>query len=179
MKDSMKIKKHYLLLLIFAIIFPIFYNQYGWIWNPWAAERLVWDEPNPELIGQTFSIAVPATYKDQPEFMPKSVRNSGATHVITLDTRQPTENKPYGQYYRIQPTDLFTIKKTYWIRINSWSKGFHTEKKFAIVHDSKNKLYIFNFLDFRYTNHPEYVSIKQSYDNQSPWDFKVTEIINE
>lgn len=175
----MKFKKRYIVLLALVIAFPFYYYQYGWIWNPWAAERLVWDEPNPELIGQTFSIAVPATYKDQPEFMPESVRSLGVKYVITLDTGQPIENKPFGEYYRIQPSDIFTIKKTYWIRINSWAKGFNTEKKFAIVQDDKNRSLIFNFLDFHDTNRTSYVNFKKQQDNKSPWEFKKIETINE
>jgi hypothetical protein len=171
----MKIKKRYILLLAASIVFPFYYHQYGWIWNPWAAPRLVWDEPNPELIGKTFSITVPATYTIDSEAGDGPIGKQGVTRVITLDSGQPS-NKPSGQYYRIQTADEFTIQKTYWLRINSWDKGFYTDKKFAIVSDIKNQSYIFNFLDFYDTNRPEYVHFKKLYDNQSPWEFKKQEI---
>lgn len=175
----MKIKNRYLFVLAIVVAFPFYYHQYGWIWNPWATERLVWDEPNPELIGKTFSITVPATYKSEAESVPTAIKKLGVVHVITLDTRQVIENKPDGLYYRIQSTEIFTIQKTFWLRINAWDKGFYTEKKFAILSDNKNQTYIFNFLDFRYTSQPDYIKFKKIYDNQSPWEFKNSEIAYE
>jgi hypothetical protein len=163
----MKIKKRYLFLLVIFIAFPFYYNQYGWIWNPWAAPRLVWDEPNPELIGKTFSITVPATYKNEAESIPDAIRNQGIALVITLDSGQPIPNKPYGDYYRIQSSDMLTIQKTYWIRINSWSKGFHAENKFAVVSDKNKQQYIFNFLNFHDTTRPEYIKFKKIESNIS------------
>lgn len=172
----MKFKKRYILLLVLVIAFPFYYNQYGWIWNPWADKRLVWDEPNLELIGKTFSITLPATYKYEPESVYAPIRKLGVAHVITLDMGQPIENKPYGQYHRIQPVDVFTIQKTYWIRINAWSKSFHSEKKIAIITDKNGQTYIFNFMNFFATNKPEYTKFEGVESNMSPWDFKNAEI---
>jgi hypothetical protein len=172
----MKFKKRYVLLLALVITFPFFYNQYGWIWNPWAAERLVWDEPNPELIGQTFSITVPATYIIDLEAGDGPVGKQGVTRVITLDIGQPL-NKPSGQYYRIQPDDVFTIQKTYWIRINGWAQSFHSPRKIAIVIDKNGQKYIFSFMSFFGTNRPDFSKIETAELNTSPWDFKNAEIL--
>ncbi len=67
----MKITKSKIALfaIILALIYPfsIYYKQYGWRWNPWEDSRLLWDEPDPNLIGKTFSIIKPAAYETNPE----------------------------------------------------------------------------------------------------------------
>lgn len=172
----MKIKSKYVFSLVAITAFALFYNQYGWVWNPWANHRLVWDEPNPELIGQTFTITAPATFTIDTAASDGPIGTQGVTRFITLDSGQPL-NKPSSQYYRIQPNDVFTVQKTFWIRINAWSKAFHGDRKTAIVIDKTGQKYFFNFLDFHDTNQPENLNIEKKERDISPWNFKKTEIL--
>jgi hypothetical protein len=175
----MKIRNRYLFLIVIIIVFPFFYHQYGWRWNPWASTRLVWDEPNPELIGQSFSITSSAIYRTMIESQPIPVRKMGIANQISLDKNQIISNKPDGVFVRIQPTDVFTIEKTYSTQLTEWKKMSRSERKIAIIKNTDNLKFTFNFPDFEGTNRPDFSKIEDAELNASPWNFKNAEIAYE
>lgn len=179
MRNIMKFKKRYILLLVIVIAFPFYYNQHGWRLNPWAATRLVWDEANPNHIGQTFTITAPAIYRRIPESLPIPVRKIGITNEISLLKNQIIPNKSVGFFMEIKPSMIFTIEKTYWIRLNWWAKGFSWDYKAAIVSDENKHRYIFYFDDFKYSNRTVLNKVKIEEIKQSFWKFNKIEIAYE
>ena len=175
----MKFKKWHLLILVFIAIFSIFYNQYGWRLNPWASARLVWDEANPNFVGQTFIITAPAIYKRIPESLPIPTRKMGVENEISLLKNQISPSKPDIFSINIKPSIVFTIEHTYWIRLNWWDKGFSWDYKAAIVSDENTQKYIFYFDDFKYSNRTEFYKSKANEIKQPFWSFNKIEVAYE
>jgi hypothetical protein len=180
----MKIKVRYILLAAFAALSAYVYWKYDWRWNPWAAPRLVWEEPDPTLIGQTFSITVPAAYRCAYE-LPTPVKEMGVECDIDFDPKPipipsaediakanqesrydsktktfsaPAVSSTSGQY--IQPTlisknEVFTVERTYWIRINYLAQIGPGDKRFLIMKSSNLKLYSMRVSDFISTSKPD------------------------
>ena len=180
----MKIKVRYILLAAFAAFSAYIFWQYDWRWNPWAEPRLVWDQPDPTLIGQTFSITVPAAYRCAYElptpvkemgvecdidFDPKPVPIPSAADIAKADQESRYDSKTKtgsapavistsGQY--IQPTlisknEVFTIERTYWIRINYLAQIGPGDKRFLIMKSSNSNKFLMNIFDLRLTSKPD------------------------
>jgi hypothetical protein len=196
----MKIKKKYIFILVAIVGFSMFYDRYGWVHNPWADNRIAWDDPNPKLVGQTFSITGRATHNTAIDYLPISVKKAGviayiltnpenvtgcsAANTKTIALGNGSFSSSCGKWETITPnlilpTETFTINKTYWIRINWWSKSFHSEYMNAVISDRKNKKYTISFRDFKYTNRSDLVEFEKNSEYQSPWNYKNTEIISD
>jgi hypothetical protein len=173
----MKFNRRHVLLLSATILLIIalqkVYYQYGWIWNPWEGPRIVWDEPNPALIGQTFSITRPASFVAL-ESVTSELKEQKIGYLLMLNRGQPMNNLE-GEYKPVKSDEVFTIKKTYWVRLNAWSQSFRSQSKVAIVGDDNGRTYLFTFLDFAGTNRPELFRIQSAELNASPWDFRYAE----
>lgn len=172
----MKIKKRYPLILTFIAIFAIYYDQHGWVWNPWASTRMVWAEPNPKLIGQTFSITAPAIYREIIESQPIPLRKMGVVNDISLDKNQIVANKPGGFFKRIQPLDVFTIEKIFWTELSVWKQLGAQGRVYAIVKNTNNLLFTFDFDDFQDTNRPELRDYHYEVETPSIFHFQKNEI---
>jgi hypothetical protein len=192
MINLMKIKKKYIFILAIIIGFSIFYTLYGWVWNPWADKRIVWDEPSPELAGNIFSITGRATYRTEIDYLPISVKKAGVKAYILTNpenrtgcSEANTKNIALGNGSfssscdkwetitpnLILPTENFTIEKTYWIRKNMWSLSFSgSDYKYAIISDQKNNKYTIDFSDFEHTNRPDLNTFPELEVHRSPWD---------
>lgn len=201
----MKLKKQYKFLLIAIALllatasFSIYYIGYGWGDNPWADERLVWDAPTPQLIGKKFSITGRAAYKNEIRSLPSPVKKLGVISYINADPGNeqlciPNDKSPKpdkdGNFVvscdntkiiapiLIEPTEVFTIEKTYWIRHNFWSVSFHSDYRVAIITNKNGAKFVLDFLDFHVTNESELEKFGDEIRNikWSYWNLFNTEI---
>ncbi|MEO6293939.1 MAG: hypothetical protein ABIO88_15110 [Burkholderiaceae bacterium] len=199
----MKLKKQYAYLLSGVVLpvaiaaFSIYYIGYGWVFNPWADDRLVWDTPSPELIGKTFSITGRAAYKNETESLPLPVKNFGAIGYIwvnpeniqgcaPIDTTVKVNNDGNGVVFcdnakiivptLIEPAEVFTIEKTYFIHRNFMSKAFRSDYRAAVVSNKKGEKFNFTFFNFRATNIPHLMQLDSEKFPYMSWDFHNTEI---